>query len=172
MTRFTPLILVVAACTGAGQVTTTQPPASTSTTVPASTTTLAPPVVDCPAPPYRVDILPERVAASTVASGQVPTDPYTAIPGTRSAVWLDASGLMVVALIRGTLPPEEWPGEKGEVEIDGAKAVAGVMADGNWVVGWYEEPGERCDLYTMVFFQPVTPEEVRTSLVSMDRVAG
>lgn len=168
--RLLPLVVILTSCTSSASTSTEAP--STVTTGSTTTTEPAPPLVNCPRPPYRVEILPERVTGMTLAGGDVPLDPYTALPGTTSSVWLDERGALVVALIRGALPPEEWPDEKGEVEIDGARAVAGIMADGNWVVGWYEKPGDRCDLYTMVFFQPVTKEEVRTSLVSMDRVAG
>lgn len=78
----------------------------------------------------------------------------------------------MVALIRGSLPPEQWPGRKGEVTIDGARGVAGPFEDGTWVVAWYEQPGERCDLYMLVFYPPVEPAEVEATVNSLDRVAG
>jgi hypothetical protein len=40
------------------------------------------------------------------------------------------------------------------------------------VVGWFEEPRERCDLYTMVFYPPVAPADVESTLDAMNRVGG
>jgi hypothetical protein len=40
------------------------------------------------------------------------------------------------------------------------------------VAGWFEAPGERCDLYTMVFYPPVADEEVEQTLAGMNRVGG
>jgi hypothetical protein len=79
---------------------------------------------------------------------------------------------IAVALIRGTLPPVDWPGEKGEVSIDGTRAAVGPHPDGTWVAGWYEEPGERCDQYTMVFYPPWNPSDVEATLAGMNRVGG
>lgn len=149
-------------------------PSSTTTPVPlASTTTdLAPGLTDCPAPRYEAGALPERVSTTSVAVEDVDQDSFTSLPGTRSQIWLADDGGLAVAIIRGSLPPEEWPGAKGEVIIDGVRAIAGQYADGTWVVGWFEEPGDRCDLYTMVFYQPVSSAEVSETLASMNRVAG
>ena len=165
------LLLVLVAAAGCAErggdapTTTTTTPSTTTTTAP--TTTLP---AECPEPPYAVDVLPARVSGEPVAAGDVPTDEFTSIPGTRSTLWTDAAGNLVVALIRGTLPPREYPGEKGAVEVAGLRAVAGQFEDGSWVVAWYEEPGERCNLYTMVFYPPVTPQEVEASLASVRRL--
>jgi hypothetical protein len=79
---------------------------------------------------------------------------------------------VAIALIRGTLPPVDWPGDKGETSVDGTAAVVGPHPDGTWVMGWYEEPRDRCDLYTMVFYPPVTPLEVESTILSMVRIPG
>lgn len=148
-------------------------PSTTTTTAPATTTTTTPTTTlpaECPEPPYAVEVLPERVSGEPVAADDVPTDEFTSIPGSRSTLWTDSEGDLVVALIRGTLPPREYPGERGAVEVAGLRAVAGQFEDGSWVVAWYEEPGERCNLYTMVFYPPVTPQEVEASLASVRRL--
>jgi hypothetical protein len=173
MSRLMVLMLLVAACSaGAGPTTTEQPvsppPETTSTTL--STTTTRP--VECAKPPYRVDVLPARVEPTVVDQSRLDPNPYLEIAGTSVNFWLDGDGDVAVALIRGTLPLEDWPGDKGEVFIDGARAVAGPFEDGSWVVAWYEDPGERCDLFTMVFYPPVEPSEVQATLASMDRTAG
>lgn len=173
MPRLLPLLLLVVACGQTTGTTATEPVGSPVTTVAGVTTTdFQPPLTDCPAPPYVPAVLPERVAASSVSATEVVHDVFTSLAGTQSQLWLDESGSLAVAIVRGSLPPEEWPGEKGEVNIDGVRAVAGQYVDGTWVVGWFEEPGDRCDLYTMVFYQPVTSAEVSATLESMNRVAG
>jgi hypothetical protein len=175
MPRFLILMLLVAACSPAATPTTTEtpvtpPPESTSTTVAETTTTTRP--VECAKPPYRVDSLPERVEPTIVDPMDLDRNPYLEVAGTSVSFWLDGDGDVAVALIRGTLPLEDWPGDKGEVFIDGARAVAGPFDDGSWVVAWFEEPGDRCDLFTMVFYPPVEPSEVQATLASMDRTAG
>jgi hypothetical protein len=100
----------------------------------------------------------------------VELDEFTSIGGTTSILWVDAAGEVAVALIRGTLPPEDWPGERGEVNVAGLRAVVGPFADGRWVAAWFEEEGsERCDRYTMVFYPPVDSSEVELSLASIVR---
>lgn len=176
MPRLLPALLAVAllasACTGSGGETTTTAPPTTTTTAPSTTTSGVPVLDDCPPAPYEVGILPERVAPAQVPSEDIELDEITSVPGTHSTIWLDREGELAVALIRGTLPIEDFPGEKGEVSIDGARGVAGAFEDGTWMVAWYEEPGERCDLFTMVFYPPVQPAEVEATIASMNRVAG
>ena len=104
-----------------------------------------------------------------MAPRSVPLDEFTSVPGTSSVIWVDTDGNVAVELVRGTLPPREYPGAKGEVEVAGARGVAGQFEDGTWVVAWFTEPGERCDLYTMVFYQPVEPDEVKATLASIRR---
>lgn len=170
MRRLGLLLFVLAACSAGGETPTTSTAPSTSTTVEATTTTTRP--EQCAEPPYRVDVLPQRVEPTIVDPDDLERNEYLEVAGTSSTIWLDGEGELAVALIRGTLPLEEWPGERGEVSIDGARAVAGPFDDGSWVVGWFEAPGDRCDQFTMVFFPPIDATEVEATLASMDRTAG
>jgi len=164
-------VLALTGCTGGSSPTTSPTTTTTTTTIVQATTTVAPPV-ECPPAPYRVGSLPERVSPNQIPAENLAIDEFTSIPGTHSTIWVGDDGDMVVALIRGTLPPRDWPGEKGEVFIDGARGVAGPFEDGAWVVAWFEAPGGRCDLYTMVFYPPIEPSEVEATVNSLDRVAG
>lgn len=163
------LIVLIVACTGAAEPSTTTEVSTTTTTDPTTTTTIPP---QCAPPPYSVETLPGKVEPTIVDAADLPRHPYLEVPGSSSTIWVDGNGDLAVALVRGTLPLEEWPGERGEVSIDGARAVVGPMNDGSWVVGWFEQPGDRCDLFTMVFFPPIEPAEVEATLQSMDRTAG
>lgn len=162
------VVLALAGCTGTAVTTTTEPPTTTSSS--SSTTTTLPP--ECPPAPYEVGEFPERVSDDQIPAENLAIDVFTSVPGTHSTLWVADDGSIAMALIRGTLPPQEWPGERGAVEIDGARGVAGPFEDGSWVVGWFEEPGDRCDQYTMVFYPPVEPAEVEATIESLDRVAG
>lgn len=157
-------MLLVAACgTGAAPTTTVSPP-------PASPPSTAP--VECPPAPYVPGVLPARVDDAAIPTGDLPLDDVTAVPGTHSSLWVDADGELAVALVRGTLPLRQWPGERGVVTVDGVDAAVGPFESGSWVAAWYEEPGDRCDLYTMVFYPPVDPAEVEATLRALDRTAG
>ncbi len=162
------LTLVAGACTGGGVAPADQTTVSSSTTTTAATSTVTFPP-ECPPVPYRVGVLPSRVADAPVPPRSVPLDEFTSVPGTSSVIWVDDQGEVAVELVRGTLPPREYPGAKGEVEVAGTKGVAGQFEDGTWVVAWFTEPGDRCDLYTMVFYQPVDPDEVKASIESITR---
>jgi hypothetical protein len=159
-------VLVLAACDATAATTTTA--AITSTTATPTTTTLEP-LVECPLIPYRVPDLPQRVTGQAADLEAIEMDEFTAIGGTRSVFWVDADGSLTVALIRGALPPREWPGERGEVDVAGVRAVVGPFEDGKWVAAWFEGEGERCDLYTMVFYPPIEPEEVEIALASITK---
>jgi hypothetical protein len=164
---------VLAACGSDSAPTTTStsaPPSTTTTAVPQTTTSA--PLTDCPRAPYEVGVFPSGVGDAQVPAEGLALDPFTSVPGSHSTIWVTDDGALALALVRGTLPPEQWPGERGEVEIDGVRAVVGPFDDGSWVAAWFEEPGDRCDLYTMVFYPPVEPGEVEATLESMDRVAG
>lgn len=149
--------------------TTTEPPTTTTTTEPSTTTTRP---EDCAAPPYDIATLPSTVSNTPVDPSDIPSDPLLEVAGSSSEIWLDEDGGLALVLVRGTLPLEEWPGESGQVSIDGVEARVGPFDDGSWVVGWFEESGDRCDRYTMVFYPPVDAAEVEASLLSMDRTAG
>lgn len=165
------LVLALAACDAGADPTTTAPVATadTTTTEPTTTTTR---LVECAPPPYQVGDLPEKVEPTVVDPVELESDAHLEVAGSSSTIWLDGDANLAMALVRGTLPLEEWPGERGEVSIDGARGVAGQFEDGSWVVGWFEQPGERCDLFTMVFYPPIDPAEVQATLASMDRTAG
>lgn len=161
------VVLLIGACSTGPEVTTTL---AKVTTVPAESTTTIEPLVECPPIPYRVPDLPARVAGEGADLGAIEEDEFTARGGTRSVFWVDGTGNLTVALVRGALPPREWPGEKGEIEIAGQRAVVGPFEDGMWVAGWFEGDGqERCDLYTMVFYPPITADEVEGALASITR---
>ncbi|HSJ82200.1 MAG TPA: hypothetical protein VLA91_00135 [Acidimicrobiia bacterium] len=174
MTRRSMLLLLtmVMACSSpdiAGTTSTNAVPVTT-TTVPATTSTEPP--VECPPPPYDLEFLPVGVGAAGLEVADIEPDVWTSVPGIAATLLGRADGTVGIALIRGTLPPVDWPAEKGEVSIDGTRAAVGPHPDGTWVAGWYEAPGERCDLYTMVLYPPVSPDEVEQVIDGMNRVGG
>jgi hypothetical protein len=111
------------------------------------------------------------VGTATLDPAEIEPDVWTSVPGISATLW-GRDDAVAIALIRGALPAVDWPGDKGTVSIDGTDGVAGPHPDGTWVVGWFEEPSERCDLYTMVFYPPVAPADVEATLEAMDRVGG
>jgi len=115
---------------------------------------------------------PVGIGEGDVDTESLEPDVWTSVAGTNTTFVPRNDGTVAIALVRGTLPPVDWPGERGEVSIDGTRAVVGPHPDGNWVAGWYEEPRERCDLYTMVFYAPWDPADVETVLAGMNRVGG
>lgn len=160
--------ILITACANEVEATT----ASTSTTEVAnsSTTSTLEPLVECPAIPYVVSDLPTRVTGEAVDLGSIELDQFTAIGGTRSIFWVNAEGELAIALIRGTLPPIDWPGERGEINVAGTDGVAGPHEDGKWVAAWFDGDGrDRCDRYTMVFYSPVEPFEVESTLRAITR---
>jgi hypothetical protein len=162
-------VLAAACSDGAAVSTTTAQP--TTTSVPETTTTVER-LADCPAPPYQISTFPSGISSDQVPVADLPFDDYTTVPGSSSEIWLADDGGLAMALIRGALPPEQWPGESQIVDIDGVDARVGPFETGEWVVAWFEEPGERCDQYTLVFYPPVDPQEVQATIESMDRTAG
>lgn len=103
---------------------------------------------------------------------QIEPDVWTSVGGTQTTFFGRNDETVAIALIRGTLPAVDWPGEKGEIEIDGTRAAVGPHPDGTWVAGWFEEPRERCDRYSMIFYPPWNPLDVEAVLLSMNRVGG
>lgn len=172
MRRVLVLALLIAACGDgtAGDTTTTTLPATTSSTIAAGTTTQPPP--DCPRAPYEMSDLPAGVGQGELESESIEPDVWTSVPGTNTIFVPRSDDTVAIALIRGTLPAIDWPDEKGEITIDGTRAAVGPHPDGTWVAGWFEEPGERCDLYTMVFYPPWSPDDVESALLGMNRVGG
>ena len=163
-------LLLVIACTGTAESTTTTSAVVTTTTTGETTTTETP--VDCPAAPYELGFLPAGVGTGLLDPDEIEMDVWTSVGGSQTEFIGREDATVAIALIRGTLPPVEWPAEKGEVFIDGTRGVVGPHPDGSWVAGWYEEPGERCDQYTMVFYPPVAPLDVEAVLAGMNRVGG
>ncbi len=165
------LLLSLGACgSGAGDTTTTAAANTSTTTVGETTTTETP--VDCPAPPYELEFLPTGVGTGLLDPDEIDMDVWTSVGGSQTAFYGRQDGTVAIALVRGTLPPVEWPAEKGEVLLDGTRGVVGPHPDGTWVAGWYEAPGERCDLYTMVFYPPVAPTDVESVIEGMNQVGG
>ncbi len=169
MKRAFPLLFVlILACSGVGSDTTTTTTAPTTSILAVSTT--APPV-ECPRPPYELSFLPVGVGTTVLDAAEIEPDVWTSVPGSSTTLWGREDGV-AIALIRGALPAVEWPGDRGEVLIDGTRGVVGPHPDGTWVAGWFEAPGERCDLYTMVFYPPVADADVEQTLAGMNRVGG
>jgi hypothetical protein len=169
------VMLVAASCASQTVDSTTSAP--TTTTAPSTTSTVAEttttaPAVDCPAAPYDLTVLPFGIGQGLLDPDDIEPDVWTSVGGTNTTFLGRSDGTVAIALIRGTLPAVDWPGDRGEVSIDGTRAVAGPHPDGTWVVGWFEAPGERCDLYTMVFYPPVAPTEVEETLEGITRIAG
>jgi hypothetical protein len=163
-------MLLVLACSAPTSEATTTTTAVTTTIVSATTSTEPP--VECPPPPYELDFLPVDVGDAMLDPAGIEPDVWTSVAGTSATLWGRSDETVAIALIRGTLPPVDWPAERGEVFIDGTRGVAGPHPDGTWVAGWYEAPAERCDLYTMVFYPPVAPTDVEQMLEGMNRVGG
>jgi hypothetical protein len=165
-------LVFFAACSNgvAENSTTTSTPPTTSTTLRASTTTEPP--LECPAAPYELNFVPQGVGEGELETETLEPDVWTSVAGSRTTFIPRNDDTVAIALIRGTLPPVDWPGDKGEVSIDGTRAAVGPHPDGTWAVGWFEEPGERCDLYTMVFYPPWDPSDVEQVLAEMNRVGG
>jgi hypothetical protein len=163
-------VLILSACSGSASTTTGDP--VTGSTTPAPTSSV-PSLVECPNPPYNIGTFPSAVVGSATDPALIELDQFTSVGGTRSIFWVDRDGNLSLALVRGALPPVEWPGEKGEVTVAGVRGVAGPHDDGKWVVAWYEGSGEeRCDQYFLVFYPPVTPAEVEASIASVTRTGG
>jgi hypothetical protein len=128
--------------------------------------------LECPAAPYELEFQPQGVGEGDLQTESLEPDVWTSVAGSRTTFVPRSDGTVAIALIRGTLPAVDWPADKGEISIDGTRAAVGPHPDGTWVAGWFEEPGERCDLYTMVFYPPWAPSEVEEVLQGMNRVGG
>ena len=106
-------------------------------------------------------MLPDRVADTTPAPAAVEIDQWTALPGTSLAIWTDANGGPVVALVRGALPPERWSAEPSVIAVRGTEAALGPLSDGMWAAAWFEGP-DRCDDYTLYVYPPTDEAETRS----------
>lgn len=180
MRRLLVAALLITACASSGAVpptTTTGTPPSSTTSIATTTTTAATTTTvetdDCPAAPYEFGYLPFGVGVGEVDMDSLEPDEWTSVPGTHTTFIPRDDGSVALALIRGTLPAVDWPGEKGEVSIDGTPAVVGPHPDGTWVAGWFEQPEtDRCNLYSLVFYPPWDPSDVQATIEGMNRVGG
>jgi hypothetical protein len=162
--------LTLVACSGAANTPTSVTVVITTTTSATTSTSDVEPLVECPPIPYTVTALPTRVRGEPAELGEIELDEFTAIGGTRSVFLVASDGTLAIALIRGTLPPRDWPGERGQVDVAGTDAVVGPFDDGKWVAAWFEGDGsDRCDLYTMVFYPPIEDFEVESTLRGITR---
>lgn len=171
------ILIAVVACSGTTTETSTTSPQATTTTAPATTTTTAEttstvPARQCPRAPYELNSLPFGVGQGLLDPDTLEPDVWTSVGGSNTTFWGRPDGSVAIALIRGALPAVDWPGDKGEISIDGTAAAVGPHPDGTWVAGWFVDPAERCDLYTVVFYPPVAPDDVESTLLGMERVAG
>jgi len=166
------LLLVLACSNPTAETTTTTTTMATTTTSTAEAATTTEPPVECPPAPYETGFLPTGVGAASLDPSGIEPDVWTSVPGISATLWGRDDGTVAMALIRGTLPAVDWPADKGEVSIDGTRGVVGPHPDGTWVAGWFEAPGERCDLYTLVVYPPVSPDEVRRAIEGLNRVGG
>lgn len=166
-------VLILASCSGGTgeDATTTSTPAATSTTTTVASTTTEPPV-ECPPAPYEMNFLPASVGQGELDTESLEPDVWTSVAGTNTTFVPRNDDTVAIALTRGTLPPVDWPTERGEVTIDGTRGVVGPHPDGTWVAGWFEEPGDRCDQYSLVFYPPWNPSDVEQVIEGMNRVGG
>ncbi len=161
------MAMVLAACGTAAPTVTSAPP----TTIPPSTT-MRPAAVEqlplCQTAPYVLTDLPEGFDAAATDPNAVERDVHTSVPGTWSAVWAGSAGAPVMALIRGTLPAENWVGTTERVLVAGRQAALGPLPDGVWGVAWFESEA-RCDLYTLLIYPPGTRDDARRVAESIER---
>lgn len=168
------IVVLGAACTGgveAEPVTTTSVPVTTSTipaTTTSSTATGSGEELSCDAPPYFPESLPDRAAADQPDSADAPFDPFLLIAGTSNRFVVDAAGDPVVAVIRGSLPPEQWAAEPEVIDIlDGVPAALGPLSNGVWAVGWVLSETDPCDRYTLIVYPPTGADEIRQVALSL-----
>jgi hypothetical protein len=156
-------MLLLAGCSGNAATTTTTsiqddaPP--TVTTPPAATSTLLPTIEACPEVPYRPLVVPDRVAGEDTEAADLGDDPYSTIPGTSIKLWVGEASSPVVALIRGSLPPESWVGPTARIDVLRQDAALGPLPGDRWAVAWFESE-DRCDLYTLLLYPPTSAAEV------------
>jgi hypothetical protein len=156
------MMLLLAACSGDAVTTTTSsapvdaPP--TTTTPLAPTSTLLPTIEACPEVPYRPLVVPDRVAGEDTEAAELGDDPYSTIPGTSIKIWVGEDSEPVMALIRGSLPPEPWDGPTARIDLLRQDAALGPLPGERWAVAWFESE-DRCDLYTLLLYPPTSAAE-------------
>ena len=161
------VVMVLAACSGGSGDGSTSTRATLgaviSATEPTSTTTTTtlPPLELCDAVESFPQIMPARVVAGVPETADVDFDEFTLIAGAINAIRFDEAGAPVLVMIRGALPPRQFTEDHQVIEIlDGIPALVGPIGDGYWASAWAVPPGERCDLYSLIFYPPVDEAEV------------
>jgi hypothetical protein len=165
-------LVVLAACSRSVDAervstTTTLAPETTATTFPEDSTssTVAEPdedSIDCDVSRYFPSPVPERARVQQPSASDAPFDPVLSIAGTSSRFLVDASGDLVLVMLRGTLPPEEWAEDPEVIDIlDGLPAAVGPLSDGVWAVAWVESEDDPCDWYTLLVYPPTGADEAK-----------
>ena len=122
----------------------------------------------CAAPDYFPSVLPERVADVQPDPADASFDPFLLIANTSNRFLADDVGDPVVAVVRGTLPPEQWATKPSEIQIlDDIPAALGPLSDGVWAVAWVFSETDPCDQYTMFLYPPTSAEEARAAAESL-----
>lgn len=159
--------LLLAACSsGEAAPTLLTPTTAASPDLTTTTSDLPPAVEACDPAPFLPAVLPERVAADQPATRDIPYDQYTIISGTSTSLWSQDDGTPVLALIRGSLPPERWLETPEVISLRGVDAALGQLPNGIWGVAWFEGP-DRCDEYTIVLYPPADATEAQAVAESL-----
>ena len=170
---FLVMLVIASSCS----VTSTEPTTSTSfvnigRTAPtdgSTTSSTSPPLEICESIERFPQTMPDRVVSGVPETANVDVDEFTVLAGAFTAIRFDEEGLSVLVMIRGALPPRQFTGESQVVEIlDGIPSVVGPIGDGYWAAAWAIPPGERCDLYSLIFYPPVDESEVLEVTASIE----
>ena len=159
--------LLLAACSSTGTAETLLEPTSAAVPNAATSTTEPPPAIEaCGPAPFVPTVLPDRVAAETPATKDIPYDQYTIISGTSTSVWSQDDGVPVLAIVRGALPPVRWLETPKVITVRDVDAALGQLPDGVWGVAWFEGD-DRCDEYSIILYPPATPDEAKAVVESL-----
>ena len=130
----------------------------TTATTPAATVSSIETIESCGDVPYRPLVVPDRVAGADTEAADLGDDPYSTIPGTSIKLWVGEDSSPVMALIRGSLPPESWAGPTARIDVLRGDAALGPLPGDRWAVAWFESE-ERCDLFTLLLYPPTSAAE-------------
>ena len=159
--------LLLAACSSGEAAPTLLTPTTVASPDLTTTTVEPPPAVEaCDPAQFVPAFLPTRVAKEQPATRDVPYDQYTIISGTSTSLWSQDDGTPVLAMVRGSLPPERWLQTPEVITVRGVDAALGELPNGVWGVAWFEGP-DRCDEYTIVLYPPATAAEVQAVAESL-----
>lgn len=156
------LLVAAVGCSSAGSEPSSISTAASSTTTPTSATTVPtsstlPTFEPCPRVPFLPTHLPAAATGDPPLSADL--DRFSGIPGTTSLTWFNPGGEPVLAIVRGTLPPEQWPETPAVIRVRNFDAALGSQSGGVTAVAWVEGP-DRCDEYTVVAYPGTTREEL------------